>query len=330
MSGVQTVAVEEYAEGMRLDRWIKKRFPALSQGRVEKLLRTGQIRLDGSRAKSNTRLMAGQSVRMPPLKTDVANAPAYRAMERTSKADKLLLESAILHQDHHVLVIDKPAGLAVQGGSKTARHLDGMLDALTLGAAERPRLVHRLDKDTSGVLVLARTAKAARLLTEAFRSRASRKAYWAIVTGVPRPAMGRINLKLEKRPGRGGEKVVADEDGKPAISDYRVIEHAGRAAAWLSLEPVTGRTHQLRVHCAALGTPILGDGKYGGKAAFIEGSDKAARQLHLHARAIRIPNPGGGILEVSAPLPDHMKKTWKSLGFEEGLEPHPFYDESQI
>lgn len=330
MSGVQTVAVEEDAEGMRLDRWIKKRFPALSQGRVEKLLRTGQIRLDGSRAKSNTRLMAGQSVRMPPLKTDVANAPAYRAMERTSKADKLLLESAILHQDHHVLVIDKPAGLAVQGGSKTVRHLDGMLDALTLGAAERPRLVHRLDKDTSGVLVLARTAKAARLLTEAFRSKASRKAYWAIVTGVPRRAMGRINLGIDKRPGRGGEKVVADEDGKPAISDYRVIEHAGRSAAWLSLEPVTGRTHQLRVHCAALGTPILGDGKYGGKAAFIEGSDKAARQLHLHARAIRIPNPGGGILEVSAPLPDHMKKTWKLLGFEEGLEPHPFYDESQI
>ncbi|MBN06709.1 MAG: hypothetical protein CMM45_02610 [Rhodospirillaceae bacterium] len=150
------------------------------------------------------------------------------------------------------------------------------------------------------------------------------------MTGVPRPAMGRINLGLDKRAGKGGEKVVADEDGKPAISDYRVIEHAGRSAAWLSLEPVTGRTHQLRVHCAALGTPILGDGKYGGTEAFIKGSGKAARQLHLHARAIRIPNPGGGILEVNAPLPDHMKKTWKLLGFEEGLEPHPFYDEIKI
>ena len=330
MSGAQAFAVEEDADGMRLDRWVKKRFPGLSHGRVEKLLRTGQIRLNGRRAKSNTRLIAGQSVRMPPLTSDAANARAYRARERASKADRLMLEAAILHKDHHVLVIDKPAGLAVQGGSKTTRHLDGMLDALTLGAAERPRLVHRLDKDTSGVLVLARTAKAARLLTKAFQAKDSRKAYWAIVTGVPRPPMGRIKLGLDKRSGQGGEKVVAAEDGKPAISDYRVIEHAGRSAAWLSLEPVTGRTHQLRVHCAALGTPILGDGKYGGKAAFIEGSDKAARQLHLHARAIRIPNPGGGMLEVSAPLPAHMKKTWKLLGFEESLEPHPFYDEAQI
>ena len=330
MSGVQKVVVEENADGMRLDRWVKKRFPGLNQGRVEKLLRTGQIRLNGGRAKSNTRLCAGQSVRMPPLNSDGSNSPVDRAPEQPSKEDRLMLESSILHQDHHVLVIDKPAGLAVQGGSKTIRHLDGMLDALTLGAAERPRLVHRLDKDTSGVLVLARTAKAARLLTESFRSKDSRKAYWAIVTGVPRPAMGRINLGLDKRPGQGREKVVVDEDGKAAISDYRVIEHAGRSAAWLSLEPVTGRTHQLRVHCAALGTPILGDGKYGGKSAFIEGSDKAARQLHLHARAIRIPNPGGGILEVSAPLPDHMRKTLKLLGFEEGLEPHPFYDETQI
>ena len=330
MSGVQTVAVEEDADGMRLDRWVKKRFPGLSQGRVEKLLRAGQIRLDGGRAKSNSRLIAGQSVRMPPLTSDAANAHADRVRERASKADKLMLEAAILHKDHHVLVIDKPAGLAVQGGSKTTRHLDGMLDALTLEAAERPRLVHRLDKDTSGVLVLARTAKAATLLSETFRSKGARKVYWAIVTGVPRPAMGRINLGLHKRAGKGGEKVVADEDGKPAISDYRVIEHAGRSAAWLSLEPVTGRTHQLRVHCAALGTPILGDGKYGGKEAFIKGSGKAARQLHLHARAIRIPNPGGGILEVNAPLPDHMKKTWKLLGFEEGLEPHSFYDAIKI
>ena len=330
MSDVQTLSVEEDAEGMRLDRWVKKSFPGLNQGRVEKLLRTGQIRLDGRRAKSNTRLLAGQSVRMPPLDAYAVNVPADRAQVRVSKADKLMLESSILHQDHHLLVIDKPAGLAVQGGSKTTRHLDGMLDALKLGAAERPRLVHRLDKDTSGVLVLARTAKAARRLSEAFRSKGPRKVYWAIVTGVPRPTMGRINLGLDKRYGQGSEKVVADEYGKPAISDYRVVEHAGRSAAWLSLEPVTGRTHQLRVHCAALGTPILGDGKYGGKEAFIEGSGKAARQLHLHARAIRIPNPGGGVLEVSAPLPDHMKKTWKLLGFEEDLEPYPFYGETKI
>ena len=315
---------------MRLDRWVKKQFPTLSQGRLERLLRTGQIRVDGGRAKSNIRLTAGQSVRIPPLDIGGAKRPAVRSTAQPSRADKIMLESAILHQDHHVLVIDKPAGLAVQGGSKTYRHLDGMLDALAFDSPERPRLVHRLDKDTSGVLVLARTAKAARLLTESFRLKDTRKVYWAIVTGVPRPAMGRINLGLVKRSISGGERIVADAEGKNAISDYRVIEHAGRSAAWLSLEPVTGRTHQLRVHCAALGTPILGDGKYGGKAAFIEGSDEAARQLHLHARAIRIPNPGGGMLEVSAPLPSHMRKTWKLLGFEEGLESNPFYDVSQV
>ena len=201
MSGVQTVAVEEDADGMRLDRWVKK-VSGLSQGGLKNFSVQGRSGLDGGRAKSNS-ADSRQSVRMPPLTTDAANAHADRVRERASKADKLMLEAAILHKDHHVLVIDKPAGLAVQGGSKTTRHLDGMLDALTLEAAERPRLVHRLDKDTSGVLVLARTAKAAKLLSETFRSKGARKVYWAIVTGVPRPAMGRINLGLHKRAGKG-------------------------------------------------------------------------------------------------------------------------------
>jgi len=330
MSGVQTVEVGTDADGVRLDRWFKERFPGLSHGRLEKLLRTGQIRVDGGRVKSKARLIAGQQVRIPPMDDSAAKARPKRRPAPVSEADRESLASRVLHQDHHVLVIDKPAGLAVQGGSKTSKHLDGMLDALRFDAKDRPRLVHRLDKDTSGVLVLARTAKAARMLTDAFRSKDSRKVYWAIVTGVPRPSMGRIDLGLEKRPGRGGEKVIADEDGKRAITDYRVIENAGRKAAWLSLEPVTGRTHQLRVHCMELGTPILGDGKYGGKDAFIEGADKSTRQLHLHAKAIRIPNPAGGILEVTAPLPDHMKKTWKLLGFDEALEPYPFYEEELL
>ena len=330
MSGVQTVDVGNDADGMRLDRWFKQRYPGLSHGRLEKLLRTGQIRVDGGRVKANARLAAGQTIRIPPLDAGASKARPKQNNARFSETDREMLATSILHQDHHLLVIDKPAGLAVQGGSKTNKHLDGMLDALKFDAKERPRLVHRLDKDTSGVLVLARTAKAARILTEAFRSKDSKKVYWAIVTGVPRPAMGRIDLGLEKRPGRGGEKVIADEDGRRAITDYRVIENAGRRAAWVSLEPVTGRTHQLRVHCAELGTPILGDGKYGGKEAFIEGADKSTRQLHLHAKSIRIPNPAGGILEVSASLPEHMKKTWKLLGFDEALEPNPFYEEEFV
>ncbi len=330
MSGVQTVDVGNDADGMRLDRWFKQRYPGLSHGRLEKLLRTGQIRVDGGRVKGNARLAAGQTIRIPPLDAGASKARPKQNNARFSETDREMLATSILHQDHHLLVIDKPAGLAVQGGSKTNKHLDGMLDALKFDAKERPRLVHRLDKDTSGVLVLARTAKAARILTEAFRSKDSKKVYWAIVTGVPRPAMGRIDLGLEKRLGRGGEKVIADEDGRRAITDYRVIENAGRRAAWVSLEPVTGRTHQLRVHCAELGTPILGDGKYGGKEAFIEGSDKSTRQLHLHAKSIRIPNPAGGILEVSASLPEHMKKTWKLLGFDEALEPNPFYEEEFV
>ena len=330
MSGVQTVDVGNDADGMRLDRWFKQRYPGLSHGRLEKLLRTGQIRVDGGRVKANARLAAGQTIRIPPLDAGASKARPKQNNARFSETDREMLATSILHRDHHLLVIDKPAGLAVQGGSKTNKHLDGMLDALKFDAKERPRLVHRLDKDTSGVLVLARTAKAARILTEAFRSKDSKKVYWAIVTGVPRPAMGRIDLGLEKRPGRGGEKVIADEDGRRAITDYRVIENAGRRAAWVSLEPVTGRTHQLRVHCAELGTPILGDGKYGGKEAFIEGADKSTRQLHLHAKSIRIPNPAGGILEVSASLPEHMKKTWKLLGFDEALEPNPFYEEEFV
>jgi 23S rRNA pseudouridine955/2504/2580 synthase len=232
----------------------------------------------------------------------------------------------VLHLDEDLIVIDKPAGLAVQGGTGTERHLDALLDALRFDARERPRLVHRLDRDTSGVLVLARSAAVAARLAEAFRGKATRKVYWAAVVGLPKPRSGRIDQALAKLPGRLGERVVPDEDeGKRAVTWYRTVAHAGAKLAWLALQPITGRTHQLRAHCAALGTPILGDGKYGAAAAHPAGVPQP-RRLHLHARALALPRPRGGTLVVTAPLPPHMRETWAFLGFEEAAEPDPFAD----
>ncbi len=235
-----------------------------------------------------------------------------------------MVQHAVLHRDDAVIVLDKPPGLAVQGGTGTERHLDGLLDALRFDAAERPRLVHRLDRDTSGVLVLARSAAAAAALAAAFRGKTVRKVYWALTVGVPKPRQGRIDLPLAKLMRPGGERVVADADtGKRAVTWYRTVAHAGDKIAWLALEPVTGRTHQLRAHAAAIGTPILGDGKYGGAAAHPAGMPQA-RQLHLHARAIDFPHPAGGRLRVTAPLPPHMRETWAFFGFAEGDEADPF------
>lgn len=323
MSAVRSIPVEAGEAEQRLDRWFKRHFPELSHGRLEKLLRTGQVRVDGKRVKASHRLATGQMVRVPPLRAAAQGGEekAERQKERPrrpSATEERLAESlrrAVLHRDDWLIVIDKPAGLAVQGGTETMIHLDAMLDALRFGHAERPRLVHRLDKDTSGVLVLARSARAAAKLAELFRGREVRKLYWAAVVGLPQPQAGRIDLPLAKRPARAGERVRPDEDeGRRAVTYYRVVEHAGRKASWLALMPETGRTHQLRAHCAALGTPILGDGKYGGAGAFLPGKE-VSRQLHLHARAIELPHPAGGTLRVSAPLPPHMVATWKFLGF---------------
>jgi 23S rRNA pseudouridine955/2504/2580 synthase len=315
MSGVRTVDVAQGDDGIRLDRWFKRHFPHVTQARLQKWLRTGQVRVDGGRAKAGHRLAAGQTIRVPPLGAGESPAPLPRPKVPAAEAEALV--AAVLHRDDQVLAINKPPGLAVQGGTGTVLHVDAMLDALRFGADERPRLVHRLDKDTSGVLLLARTAAAAAALTAAFRSKKARKVYWAVVVGVPRPAAGRIDLALAKLPGHRGDRVAADtESGKRAITHYRIIERAGGRAAWLSMEPLTGRTHQLRAHAAALGTPILGDGKYGGRDAHFPGHEVSSR-MHLHARAIRIPHPAGGILEVVAPLPEHMIATWKFLGFRE-------------
>jgi len=241
-----------------------------------------------------------------------------------SEADAAFARGLVLYRDAALLVIDKPFGLPVQGGPGIARHLDGLLDALSFDAPERPRLVHRLDRDTTGVLVLARSAAAASALAAAFRTRAVKKTYWAVVVGRPLPPAGTIDLPLAKQPGPRGERVAPAEAGEPdsarTLTDYRTLDHAGRRAAWLELEPLTGRTHQLRVHCVALGTPILGDGKYGGAAAHMEGF---AGQLHLHARALSLPHPEGGTLEVAAPLPPHMVETFGRLGFSAPAAPPP-------
>jgi 23S rRNA pseudouridine955/2504/2580 synthase len=319
MSRVVLCEVTDGEAGQRLDRWFRRRFPHLTHARLQKLLRTGQVRIDGRRAKAGLRLEAGQVVRVPPLATaagEPADAARAKPAPPVSRTEAEALQGRVLYRDDDVIVLDKPAGLAVQGGTRTGRHLDAMLDALRFGATERPRLVHRLDKDTSGVLLLARHAQAAARLTAAFRSNAVRKLYWAVVVGVPRPSQGRIDMPLAKASGRHGERVVADEDaGQRAVTLYRVVERAGRTASWLALEPQTGRTHQLRVHAAALGTPILGDGKYGGKGAFLTVATPVKR-LHLHARAVRIPHPRSGVLEVMAPLPAHMAATWRFFGFD--------------
>jgi 23S rRNA pseudouridine955/2504/2580 synthase len=311
-----TVTVLEADGSLRLDRWFTRHYPGLGHGRLEKLLRTGQIRVDGKRAKAGDRVAPGQALRVPPLPPEQGEERP-RAAPRIRPQDAALLQDAVLYRDDWAIVIDKPAGLAVQGGTKAERHLDGLLDALRFGSDQRPRLVHRLDKDTSGVLLIARTAAAATFFTRAFRDKTTRKTYWAVTAGVPKIRQGRIDLGLLKRGGAGGgERVHADdEEGKNAVTYYRVLDQAGERAAWLALMPVTGRTHQLRAHCAALGTPILGDGKYGGAAAHLPGS-AGANRLHLHARSLEIPSPGGGSLRVTAPLPPHMKATWAFFGFE--------------
>ncbi len=316
MSGVAQRIVASDEAGMRLDRWFRQHYPGLGHGRLEKLLRTGQVRVEGRRVKSGQRLEAGQSIRVPPLDDTQAGRPAR---PEPSDADAELARSIVLYRDDAVIAVNKPAGLAVQGGAKTSRHLDGMLDALRFGSEERPRLVHRLDRDTSGVLILARTAPAARALTASFRGKDVAKLYWAATAGVPDRDEGIIDLALSKRAGAGrtgGEAVAPDpEAGQKAVTAYRVIDRAGSRAAFLALWPKTGRTHQLRVHCAAIGHPILGDGKYGGPAAF-PGGDGIASRLHLHARRLVLPHPAGrGRVDVIAPLPDHMVETWKTLGF---------------
>ncbi|TRW97427.1 RluA family pseudouridine synthase [Paracoccus sp. M683] len=334
MSGVQTIRVGADEGDQRLDRWLKKKFPQLSQIAVEKMCRKGELRVDGGRVKANTRIEAGQEVRVPPL-PDARPAPVDDA-PRISTADEKMIQQAVLWQDQHIIALNKPPGLPSQGGSGQGnRHVDGLTEALKFGYKDRPKLVHRLDKDTSGVLLLARTDRVARKLSEAFRARTTRKIYWAAVAGVPSPRMGTIRYGLVKAPGHGrggeGEKMIAvhprdidtTEGAKRATTDYAVIEGLGGRVSWAALVPVTGRTHQLRAHMAELGHPIVGDGKYGGSGQENLGDGWGAqlggeisRKLHLHARSISFDHPvTGERITLTAPLPDHMARTWKTLGW---------------
>ena len=315
---------------IRLDRWMRRHFPGLSQGAIQKFCRTGQVRVDGGRVDASVRLAPGQSVRIPPLSDAALNPVARERPDHRMAMDERLqkdLDAMVIYRDDHLFVLNKPHGLAVQGGPGIVKHLDGMLDGLRMGG-DRPRLVHRLDRDTSGVLLLARSAGVAAKLAAAFRSRDMEKTYWALVVGRPVPVEGRIEMMLARVTGaRGLMTVKAEpgmEDAVKSITDYRTLDHAARKLAWLELSPLTGRTHQLRVHCAEIGAPILGDFKYGGDypaGADFSPVDGAARvaglphKLHLHARALRLPHPAGGTLEVSADLPTHMRETFGLMGF---------------
>lgn len=349
MSGVQTLRVGEDEGDQRLDRWLRKRFPQLNQIAIEKMCRKGELRVDGARAKPATRIEAGQDIRIPPLPDAAPEAPRAPAQARSPREDDArMIQSAVLWKDEHIIALNKPAGLPSQGGSGQGdRHVDGLTPALMFGYKDRPKLVHRLDKDTSGVLLLARTDRVARRLSESFRARTTRKIYWAAVAGVPSPAMGTVRFGLVKAPGHGrggeGEKMVAvhpakvdqTEGAKRATTDYAVLDRLGTRVSWCALVPVTGRTHQLRAHMAELGHPIIGDGKYGGSGQENLGDGWGAqlggeisRKLHLHARQISFDHPiTGKRITLTAPLPDHMARTWKTLGWHENDVPaDPFED----
>jgi 23S rRNA pseudouridine955/2504/2580 synthase len=309
VSRVQTIEVSEDEAGMRIDRWFKAHFPHVTHGQLEKYLRKGEVRIDGGRAKSNRRLEPGETVRVPPLPD---NARPQRTAAHAT--DRAALAAMTIFEDDDVLALNKPFGLAVQGGTKTARHIDGMFAALGEGAA-RPKLVHRLDKDTGGLLLAAKNRAAAQKLTDAFKRREVEKTYWALVAGAPRPREGTIDLPIAKQTTGVGERVAPAEGefAKRAISHFQTMDEAG-PVTFLAMRPVTGRTHQLRVHAAAIGAPVVGDGKYGGAAARIDG---VSPKLHLSCRAMRFRHPKTGhAMTLTAPLSGHMAETWKFFGFD--------------
>ncbi|EPX86905.1 RluA family pseudouridine synthase [Salipiger mucosus] len=338
MSGVQTITVAADDGDQRLDRWLKRQFPHLQQGRIEKMCRKGELRVDGGRVKAATRLAAGQQVRVPPL-PDPAEAPKPAPEPRVSNADAEMIRACVLWKDDHVIALNKPPGLPTQGGSKQTRHVDGLAEALKFGMDEKPRLVHRLDKDTSGVLLLARSRAVARALTDAIRHKNTRKIYWALVAGVPTPYLGEIKYGLVKAPGHGkhgeGEKMICvhprDIDATPgakrAHTLYATLYRVANRASWVAMEPITGRTHQLRAHMAEIGHPIIGDGKYGGSGQENLGDGWGAqlggvisKKLHLHARSLTFLHPvTKKPMTVTAPLPEHMATSWETLGWAEDI-----------
>ncbi len=335
MSDVQLKTISPDEAELRLDRWLRKQFPHLTQGRIEKMCRKGELRVDGGRVKSNHRLEHGQKVRIPPL-NEADGQPAPRQIRKIHRSDAEMIQDCVLWKDEHIIALNKPAGLPSQGGSGQGdRHVDGLTEALKFGFKDRPKLVHRLDKDTSGLLLLARTDRVARALSEALRHRNVRKIYWAAVAGQPNPKAGSIKYGLIKAAGRGrggeGEKMVCihpravaeTEGAKRAHTDYALQDTAGTRLSWMALVPITGRTHQLRAHMAEIGHPIIGDGKYGGSSTENQGDGWGAgvggdlsRKLHLHARTLIIEHPiTKEMLTLSAPLPEHMQRTWDYVGW---------------
>lgn len=321
MSIIKTKTVDSDEAGMRLDRWFKLHFPGLAFGQLQKLLRSGQIRLDGGRAKSDTRIAAGQAVRLPPQLSNMGMGQPLTRNTIRDRGDLDVLQSMLLHEDKKVLVFNKPAGLAVQGGSGVNRHVDSMLESMRSQKGEKPRLVHRLDRETSGVLVVARTRGAAAELTKSFRHRDTEKTYWAVCKGVPRKREGQISTYMIKERLPEGDKMRVARHGEPdadhAVTKYRVVDNAGPNLSWIEFQPVTGRTHQLRVHSMHIGHPIIGDPKYFDIENW-EFPGGIQKRLHLHARRIRIPHPSGsGMLDIKAPLPPHMVQTFNLLGLDE-------------
>jgi 23S rRNA pseudouridine955/2504/2580 synthase len=332
---VRQFTVSEDDDGIRLDRWFKRNLPQIGFATVSRWARTGQIRVDGKRVKPEDRLEQGQMLRVPPGGEDAPSAKKAAPRIRTLTPEQIAeAKGMVIRETASAIVLNKPPGLATQGGSKTTKHVDGLLDAFVeTERTPRPRLVHRLDKDTSGVLLIARTPGSAASFSKRFASRSARKVYWALVVGNPQLSEGVIDAPLAKQPGTGGEKMHIDEEnGAAAKTRYRVVDRAGQRAAWVELEPLTGRTHQLRVHMAAIGHPIVGDGKYGGPDSFLTGA--VSRKMHLHARRLIISEPKtgegtGGKLDVTAELPPHFAMSMDVLGFDQGLsDASPMGDEA--
>jgi 23S rRNA pseudouridine955/2504/2580 synthase len=327
MAELSTIAEDD--DGIRIDRWFKRHYPNVTHVLLEKLLRKGEIRLDGKRAKAADRVTAGQAMRLPPqvvhAKDERPQKPAAETKHPLVSKDMGSLADRILYMDKQVIVIDKPPGLATQGGSGLTKHVDGMLDSLQYEKPTRPKLVHRLDRDTSGVLLIARTALAASGLSASLALRDTSKVYWALTRGVPKQKHGVVKGALAKEGVRGKDERMAisdDEEAKEALTEYAVMATAGTEFAWVAARPITGRTHQIRVHLASLGTPIVGDFKYGGAES--RGKGDIADKLHLHARSIDIGRPDGGRLQATAPLAPHMVKSWRLLGFDPDDRSDPF------
>ena len=321
---VETIAVLPQEADLRLDRWFKIHFPNVGYGYLQKLLRSGQVRVNSKRVEANARVVVGDQIRVPKVAREkpktIIDSETQRPDAHVTNADRALIESMILYEDEHILVLNKPFGLAVQGGSGTKRHVDGMLAAMVDRFGERPKLVHRLDRDTTGVLMIAKHRQAASKLGRIFQTRSAAKTYWALVRGVPAPRQGRIEAALVKAATPDGDRVRKARPGEQdqamhATTHYNVIERVAQKAAWVSLKPVTGRQHQLRAHMHMIGHPIIGDNKYEGDTTEFSGA--LEQKLHLHARRLVMPHPiGGGKIDVTAPLPEHMKITWEQLGLD--------------